>query len=76
VLDYFGATVNIASRLEHHCKGGEIILSDAMLTEDAARDALTGRTTHADNATLRGVSSPVGFVRISPPLRSVEPGPV
>ena len=65
VLDYFGATVNIASRLEHQCKGGEIILSDAMLAEGAARGVLAGRTIHADNASLRGVSAPVGFVRIS-----------
>jgi class 3 adenylate cyclase len=68
VLDYFGATVNIASRLEHQCKGGEIIVSDAMLAEGAAREALAGRTTHADNASLRGVSAPIGFVRISPSL--------
>jgi class 3 adenylate cyclase len=68
VLDYFGATVNIASRLEHQCRGGEIILSDAMLAEGAAREALAGRTTHADNASLRGVSAPIGFVRIGAPL--------
>ena len=68
VLDYFGATVNIASRLEHQCKGGEIILSDAMLAEGAAREALAGRTIHADSASLRGVSAPVGFVRVNAPL--------
>jgi class 3 adenylate cyclase len=68
VLDYFGATVNIASRLEHQCKGGEIILSAAMLSEGAAREALAGRATHADNASLRGVTAPVDFVRISAPL--------
>jgi len=67
VLDYFGATVNVASRLEHQCKGGEIILSDAILTEGAARDALGGRITVADSASLRGVSASVGFVRVNSP---------
>ncbi len=66
VLDYFGATVNIASRLEHQCRGGEIILSGAMLTESAARDALTGRPTHADSVSLRGISAPVAMLRVSP----------
>ncbi|MGH6979932.1 MAG: adenylate/guanylate cyclase domain-containing protein, partial [Stellaceae bacterium] len=67
VLDYFGATVNIAARLEHQCKGGEIILSDAMLAEGAAREALAGRVTVADSALLRGVSAPVDFVRVTTP---------
>ena len=67
VLDYFGATVNIASRLEHQCKGGEIVLSGAMLDEAAAREALAGRAARPDEAALRGVSMPVKFVRVSPP---------
>ncbi len=67
VLDYFGAAVNIASRLEHQCKGGEVILSDAMLAEAPARDAIAGRAATADSAALRGVSEPVGFVPVSPP---------
>lgn len=65
VLDYFGATVNITSRLERQCRGGEIILSGAMLTESAARDALAGRTTQVDSVNLRGVSAPIGIVRVS-----------
>ena len=36
VLDYFGATVNVAARLENQCHGGEVIVS-----EDVARDAET-----------------------------------
>ena len=67
VLDYFGAAVNIASRLEHQCGGGEIILSDAILADSAAREAMAGRASRSDTATLRGISAPVGFVRVSPP---------
>ena len=40
MLDYFGSTVNTASRLEHQCGGGEIIVSDAILADPAAREAL------------------------------------
>ncbi len=43
VLDYFGAAVNIASRLEHQCRGGEAIVSEALLADAVARDALAGR---------------------------------
>ena len=32
-LDYFGATVNIAARLEHQCRGGEVIVSEAVAKE-------------------------------------------
>jgi hypothetical protein len=39
-----------------------------MLAEGAAREApLAGRTTHADNANLGGVSAPVGFICIGAP---------
>ena len=65
VLDYFGATVNVAARLENQCRGGEVIVS-----EDVARDpetpvALADRTQIEETAMLRGVSAPVRFVRIA-----------
>jgi class 3 adenylate cyclase len=63
VLDYFGATVNIASRLEHECRGGEIVISAAMLEDGLVREALAGRIVRRDSASLRGVSQPVVFVR-------------
>jgi class 3 adenylate cyclase len=66
VLDYFGSAVNTASRLEHQCRGGEVIVSEAVLTDPEAREALAGRTLAKDSATLRGLSEPVGFVRVAP----------
>ena len=71
VLDYFGSVVNTASRLEHQCRGGEVIVSEAVLADSEAREALTGRALIEDSATLRGLSEPVRFVRVagrSPPL--------
>jgi len=64
LLDYFGSAVNIASRLEHQCRGGEVIISQAVLADPEAREALAGRKLTEDSATLRGLSEPVRFVRI------------
>ena len=64
VLDYFGSTVNTASRLEHQCRGGEAIISEAVLADPEAREALNGREVTEDSATLRGLNEPVRFVRI------------
>jgi len=64
VLDYFGSAVNTASRLEHQCRGGEVILSSAVLADGEAREALAGRSAIEDQATLRGLREPVPFVRI------------
>jgi class 3 adenylate cyclase len=64
VLDYFGSAVNTAARLEHQCRGGEVIVSKAALADAEAREALAGRTLIEDTATLRGLSEPVRFVRV------------
>jgi class 3 adenylate cyclase len=64
VLDYFGSTVNTASRLEHQCGGGEAIISEAVLADPEAREALDGRDVTEDSATLRGLNEPVRFVRV------------
>ena len=64
VLDYFGATVNIAARLEHQCRGGEVIMSDAVLADTEAREALAGRSVAEDSAILRGLNEPARFVRV------------
>ena len=64
VLDYFGATVNIAARLEHQCRGGEVIVSEAVASDPETAAALADRTQIEETAMLRGVSAPVRFVRV------------
>jgi class 3 adenylate cyclase len=66
VLDYFGSTVNTAARLEHQCRGGEVLISEEVLTDDQAHAALGARRIMADSATTRGLNAPVGFVRVAP----------
>jgi class 3 adenylate cyclase len=63
-LDYFGATVNIAARLEHQCRGGEVIVSETVAKDAETGAALADRTLLEETATLRGVSAPVRFVRV------------
>jgi len=64
VLDYFGSAVNTASRLEHQCQGGEVIVSEAVLADSEAREALKRRMVTEDSAMLRGLSEPVRFVGV------------
>jgi class 3 adenylate cyclase len=54
VLDYFGATVNIAARLEHQCHGGEVIVSeDAFRVVRRGAYSDTGARTFAAGDQLR-----------------------
>ena len=39
-LDYFGSTVNVASRLEKLSKGGDIVISDAVYNDPEVQDFL------------------------------------
>jgi class 3 adenylate cyclase/carbon monoxide dehydrogenase subunit G len=64
VLDYFGSAVNTAARLEHQCRGGEVIVSEAVIADAEAREVLAGRALTKDSASLRGLSEPVRFVRV------------
>jgi class 3 adenylate cyclase len=66
MLDYFGSTVNAASRLEHQCRGGEVLVSAAVLADAAATEAVAGRHSVEDAMTLRGFSEPIRFCRIGP----------
>ena len=66
VLDYFGAAVNTASRLEHQCAGGEVLISEAVLEDADAAATLAGRDALADAVSLRGISEPLRFRRLGP----------
>ena len=63
-LDYFGATVNIAARLASECRGGEVIVSDAVAKDAETGPTLADRMQLEETATLRGVSAPVRFLRV------------
>jgi class 3 adenylate cyclase len=65
VLDYFGQTVNVASRVQHLAGSGEILLPrdlfDAL--EDEERAAL--RVTERLEARVKGVEHPLDLIRVT-----------
>jgi class 3 adenylate cyclase len=67
-LDYFGTTVNTAARIEHECRGGQIVASQATCETAAARALLeqSGARVAAELVNLRGLSQPVPVYRIEP----------
>jgi class 3 adenylate cyclase len=40
-LDYFGVTVNVASRISHLSRGGDVVLSEAMMSDSEVRSEAT-----------------------------------
>jgi len=67
-LDYFGQTVNIASRIEHLAEGEEICLTEEVYDSPGVADLLTPYATKRDQAHLKGVQQEVGIFRIQNPV--------
>jgi class 3 adenylate cyclase len=63
-LDYFGQTVNIAARLQGESEGGDVVVSGPLAEMEGAAPLLGRHRPVAESAILRGVSEPVGFVRL------------
>jgi class 3 adenylate cyclase len=64
-LDYFGQTVNIASRVQHLAQSGELVLARATYDELGAdeKDALRVRETF--QARVKGVDEPLSLLRVA-----------
>ena len=63
-LDYFGQTVNIASRIQHLAEGDEICLTEEVYDSSGVAGLLASYTTKRDQARLKGVQQEVGIFRI------------
>jgi class 3 adenylate cyclase len=70
-LDYFGATVNLASRVGHAAQPGEVLVTAAIA--DDARVAEILPAGERGTLTLRGIADPVEVVRIGAPAAGVAP---
>lgn len=74
-LDYFGSTVNLAARIGHIGRAGEVVLSEEMLTAHpriAAR--VSERAPARESVRFKGFEAPVGVVRIpADPLADAQP---
>jgi len=73
-LDYFGTTVNMAARVEHESRGGEVVLTAEVGADPAVAALLAERGITAEpfETRLRGIRDPVPLWRITSPV----PAPV
>ncbi len=63
-LDYFGQTVNIASRIQHLAEGDEICFTQEVYKSTGVTSALLPFIVKCDHASLRGVEHPLAVYRI------------
>ena len=63
-LDYFGQTVNIASRMEHLAERGEIIVEARIWQNLAAEARSRAVTSTAFAASVKGLAEPLDLVRV------------
>lgn len=67
-LDYFGETINIASRLSELAQGGDVVISQAILQDPTARAVATQQGELAPlSAQLRGLSDRFDLYRLRVP---------
>lgn len=61
-LDYFGATVNLAARVEHAAGAGEILMTSEIADDVRVAELLPGA--ERGTVALRGIADPVDVVRV------------
>ncbi|MFO1049915.1 MAG: DUF5939 domain-containing protein [Geminicoccaceae bacterium] len=66
-LDYFGQTVNVASRVQEEAGAQEICLTAEVWDFPGVRELLAGQRTAHASAAFRGLDHPTPIVRIAPP---------
>jgi adenylate cyclase len=67
-LDYFGTTVNIAARVEHEARGGEVAATAAVCEAPDAQAVLAGANVRPEMtlARLKGIEEAVRLYRLRP----------
>ncbi|MDP6588102.1 MAG: adenylate/guanylate cyclase domain-containing protein [Alphaproteobacteria bacterium] len=66
-LDYFGATVNLAARLQQESAGGDIVLSDTLAHDPAVRAVIDNQPTETGTAAMKGFDEPIAYTRLRSP---------
>lgn len=64
-LDYFGQTVNIASRVQNLASADELYVTEEVYGQEGVRNALAGLETEAHAAQLKGITSTQQVYRIA-----------
>ena len=63
-LDYFGSTVNLASRLQGESTGGDIVLSAEMAVDPAVAEVLRDQSLSRESVDIRGFDRAIAFHRL------------
>ena len=79
-MDYFGTTVNVASRIEGLSQGADVVVTAPVLAESGAAALLDnarrqGATVTEFVSTLRGIDAPVQVARIALPAPALAESP-
>ena len=77
-LDYFGTTINTAARVEHECRGGQVVMTAEVHRDPAVQDLLRGQGHESESAEtqLRGIAEPVRLHRLTMPVHERVAAPV
>ncbi len=67
VLDYFGQTVNVTSRIQHLADSGELVLEATQLESLPAEDRAKVLLVERFEASVKGVTMPLQLVRVRLP---------
>jgi len=62
-LDYFGQTVNVASRIQHLAESGQIVMPNDLLESLPARERDSVQIVERFHARVKGVEQPLDLVR-------------
>ena len=65
-LDYFGATVNQAARIEGQCKPGQLVLSNTLFQDPEVKKMFDEGFLQAekDNVKVKGIDAPITIHRV------------
>lgn len=68
VLDYFGTTANIAARVQNESEGGDVVITDALRCDPAARDVVRRRGVPSESfaCSLKGLAGDRLLWRLRP----------
>ena len=69
IMDYFGTTVNVAARVQNESAGGDVVVTEGILCDPAARAALDKRRCAKDEPfeiSLKGLSEVFKLRRLTP----------
>ena len=64
-LDYFGQTVNVASRIQHLAESGQIVMPNDVLESLQARERDSLKILDRFQARVKGVEQPLDLVRVT-----------